>query len=700
MRKTIALLLVLLLALSGCGREAAGSPAAAAEQAPEMVTAGADPIAVQESVADNYAGQELPLPEGVESVFCLSAREDMIYLYGGTQDNAALYIMDAAGAVRYSYTLDTGKGAVTGLAPQEDGDVWVLTCRTGESTPDGRPAFLGGSVCRIRPGEGVMADFDLPEEVDNAQAIKADPARELLYVLGNGMVYALDWSGQIQFTLTAGTGIALTQDGRLATVEGQMDGVILRVLDPDSQSWGVNIPLGMAYYTLWDGGGRRDLFLSDGEKLYGLNLAENSMTPVAVWLDAGVGAAFSVDLLADGSLVVRDRYTAKRLTVRTGQDTAGPRTITLAAAGDPGILERCVLEFNNAQSEYRVSLRDYREYGDTALEQLGLDIASGDGPDLLDLTALPAERYARKGYLEDLYPYLDADPVLDRADMEPHLLAAMETDGRLYEFIPMVSVMTAAMSEQTYESLGAWSFPFLTPEAGVTVFTGGVAAGTDRYNFLLGAVCGTDSPFIDWKSAACDFDNEDFRAVLAIAAGQSDGPYGVAASEEQLAGRFVSFAAPVWGAWELGQSAQSAFGERPILPGLPGRDGQSRYPLYPVGVDLAISAGAQNKDGAWAFLRYCMMEQMGDIQATPLWTKHSPTSEPPSWQSMGVADPAPYEEAMRTLVESATGVWHADTEVMDIILDEAGAYFAGEATAEQTSAAIQTRVSLYVAEQS
>ena len=41
-----------------------------------------------------------------------------------------------------------------------------------------------------------------------------------------------------------------------------------------------------------------------------------------------------------------------------------------------------------------------------------------------------------------------------------------------------------------------------------------------------------------------------------------------------------------------------------------------------------------------------------------------------------------------------------DQSLMEIISDEAGAFFAGEKTAEETARLIQNRVQLYMAEQS
>ena len=60
------------------------------------------------------------------------------------------------------------------------------------------------------------------------------------------------------------------------------------------------------------------------------------------------------------------------------------------------------------------------------------------------------------------------------------------------------------------------------------------------------------------------------------------------------------------------------------------------------------------------------------------------------------------EEAseLRELVERADKLAIYDDSAMDIILEEAGAYFAGAQSAEQTAEHVQNRLSIYIAEQS
>ena len=56
-------------------------------------------------------------------------------------------------------------------------------------------------------------------------------------------------------------------------------------------------------------------------------------------------------------------------------------------------------------------------------------------------------------------------------------------------------------------------------------------------------------------------------------------------------------------------------------------------------------------------------------------------------------------EAALALINSASAVHDCDETLLDIVIDEAGAYFAGDKSAEDACAIIQNRVDTYIAEQ-
>ncbi len=64
-------------------------------------------------------------------------------------------------------------------------------------------------------------------------------------------------------------------------------------------------------------------------------------------------------------------------------------------------------------------------------------------PDILVGTDFPSVQYAAKGLLEDLWPYLDADPGYSRDKLMSQPLNAAQTDGKLYRLPLDFGVTTA-----------------------------------------------------------------------------------------------------------------------------------------------------------------------------------------------------------------------------------------------------------------
>lgn len=79
---------------------------------------------------------------------------------------------------------------------------------------------------------------------------------------------------------------------------------------------------------------------------------------------------------------------------------------------------------------------DMGEWGSKGLEQYGMstaiEIMSGNGADLIDLSHFSTYRYAGSGLLCNLYDFMDNDPEFNKADYYTNIFNAKEIDGALY----------------------------------------------------------------------------------------------------------------------------------------------------------------------------------------------------------------------------------------------------------------------------
>ena len=92
---------------------------------------------------------------------------------------------------------------------------------------------------------------------------------------------------------------------------------------------------------------------------------------------------------------------------------------------------------------------DYSEFNtqddyEAGLKKLNTEIMSGSVPDILDTSGLPFQRFGQRGYLEDLWPFIENDPDLGREGVMEHVLEAASQEGKLYHLFDSFAIKTVA----------------------------------------------------------------------------------------------------------------------------------------------------------------------------------------------------------------------------------------------------------------
>ncbi len=718
---SIFLLLAMLLALAGCGGGGKAPAASGGEEqaaGPAPADTGNDALAETSQDGPAYTGRVIFERAGGDPCrpMYVAVGDGLIYLYVIDMEGQGrdyLCVLDEDGAEQSRSGLTAPKGSVADIAYGGQGLIWLLTQQWDENG-----AFTGGQLCRFNTASGQVEDtFDYgPAGVGPVYLhLFADPARRCVYITSTEGVAVRSYDGTELFTAVPDQldrsflSWAMTADGRLAAAGDFQDkGTCAQMLDFDGQSFGAPIELGAGFGFLTDGGEDCPLYFRDDGQLYRLDMEAGTASPLLSWADAGVLGVGDAATLSGGRFLAVDTEDGDLHLLEPWQGEGdGPQIVTLGAIDPEELLDYAAVEFNNSQSQYKVVIKDYAEF-DNGLEQLGLDIAAGDGPDLLDLTVLPVEQYVRRGYLEDLYPFLDADPDLGREDIDQTMLAAMETDGALYKLIPVSMPVTLQFRPEDLERVGELTWSNILAAGG----EGCAPMQIDRDSFLAYAVCGDDSPFMDWQSGTCDFDNGEFRAVLTMAAALPDWNTYLneqrnsdEAKEAAEAKEAFCHLTTGHGGYMLFYYSQLMGSDGPLAqPGLPGRSGP-RYLAYD-NASFGMTASAKNKDGAWAFLKFTLdcdtmsglgcLNLLGEPEGAVDWAEY--------YQTEGYTEEAEaeYGPAADALADKITGIFHRDQSILDIILDEGKAYFAGDTsvTPERVAAAVQNRASIYMSEQS
>jgi hypothetical protein len=151
---------------------------------------------------------------------------------------------------------------------------------------------------------------------------------------------------------------------------------------------------------------------------------------------------------------------------------------------------------------------------------MSTEIIAGNVPDILDIAQLPIGQYVSRGLLEDLYPYIDADPELSRDSFVPSILKALEINGGLYQVSPGFGIFTVIGRSDIVGGDMGWTLDQMMdclaaqPE-GTELFQQGITQDT-----MLQYICYMYmNDFVDWQSKTCSFDSPEFVKLLEFCAG-------------------------------------------------------------------------------------------------------------------------------------------------------------------------------------
>ena len=629
-----------------------------------------------------------------------------------------------------------------------------------EGGPEG-PRFEDALILRRLDGDGKELDCVSARRSALESQVNLGPIYGLMgdrdgqvWVWCERGLAALKGSGEVDFTLPVDDGYygpIFLSDGRMAVPGRFEDGggeirAHLRAVDKEGRDWGESFalpPNGLSTYT----GNGDALFyymtsdtlcawrqeLGEGEQV--LNLVDVGIDsysfPLITRLSDGRIALMSGSGYTDASEVV--------LTLLTPTDAArlDRKTLAYASLQLTGDQRSAIVAFNRSSPDYRIEVTDYSQYGsrEAAMTRLATEIGAGRIPDIIDLYGIPTARWAANGLLEDLWPWIDGDPELGRDALMERVFQAAEIDGKLFEASRYfgISTLTGARSvvgdRMTWTGADMWRALEAMPEDCLPT--------SDSRSTMLRRLMGLDwSRFVDWETGACSFESEEFQVLLEFCAGFPEhmarlGELGVYEGRQMLLSGSVT-------GFEFPQRARFLLGEDVSFVGYPNEWGKVGSSFGFVG-SVAMSSACGDKEGAWAFLRTLFLpHDEAEIEAGPYgyfpvnkadFQKAAELAMTPeyltdrdgayvldgsgerieTWKGaesfQGIAEDfyqyaATQEDCDRILaLYDAIDTferWEPDLE--PIVLESAGAYFAGDKSLEETAALIQNRASLYVNE--
>ncbi len=413
-------------------------------------------------------------------------------------------------------------------------------------------------------------------------------------------------------------------------------------------------------------------------------------------------------------------------------------TLVYANLSRNGPDREAIDDFNLAHTDVQIEVRDYYdEDGHSGKDRLMAEIAAGKSPDLIDLggmahattTLLPYRQLAQKGYLEDLWPYIENDPELGRGAVLEAPLKAAEIDGGLYLAFNSVIINTLIGAESVVGDRTSWTLADLRESlASMPEDSTVLTCYFDKSTIFTCLLSMSLDGYVDWERGECDFDSEAFRSALefinsfpAEVSWASAEALNEKINEQMLSGRQMLIQTYLYYPIEV-QSWDDVFGGRASFVGYPVTDGSVGSSFCIHGHRIAMSSSCRNKEAGWDFLRQMFLPQYNRMNLPDTYGQNSiqipinradyelvkkrdmdPLKDHGTIHRFGEsyeyhATTADEFQRFDDLVNSISKIELCDQAVFDIVKETCGPCFAGDKTLDETVALIQNRVTLYVNE--
>lgn len=526
---------------------------------------------------------------------------------------------------------------------------------------------------------------------------------------------ALSIDGSKLFTANADTGSQpfLLTDGNIG-VQGLARDNSFTVLSYDKAGGKAGdtavLPFSDRPARRWSAGfGDYLFFYSANGSLKGFNSATKETEVIFNWLDTNIDESQLVTISGGADIyrvILKNNANEFELaTIEMKPQRLDKITLELAGFDIQDDLKNAVLDFNRANSDYMIHVTDYiGNAGDdrtAALTKFSVDIITGNVPDLIDTTYLDTDTLASSGLFADLYEFIDNDPAYNRETLLSAPLRALETSGKLYTIPNGFQIRSLAGLEKI---VGTKKLSFDLIETLTKKYPGAKFYYYANRDVLLEIFMGNGfRSFVNWEMGTCDFNSKGFVDILEFCADFA--PYGDSFSAykaEELIMSDVSglFSQVYLNSFSNIQELESSWGGKINFSGYPATGGNGS--VYDFWGGVAISSVSEHKAAAWDFVRTTF--DSTDGYGFPIVKILFDEKFKEEQRSISFNDEITYNltsddyNRFLELINGITERIHSNQTIQQIIKEESAPYFAGQKTAEQAAAIIQSRASLYVAE--
>lgn len=589
--------------------------------------------------------------------------------------------------------------------------------------------------------------------VDGEGTVYADYERGIAMLDdGENIVFSLTPDGYDRLTVNS---IVILGDGRVGILFSEHriteddDLHILRTIDKETQELVNSFRLnGSGLISVFSGDGDVLFYYTINDTLCAWQKDSEEGAQILNLMEVGVNSSYlrAVAGQSDGEIVLFTQEPANygpdgiqmvRLTP-TVATKSEKKVLTLATTHMWTNLQEKILEFNRNNQEYHISVTDYSQYGgyNEAMTRLATEIIAGNVPDLLATYQMSVTQWAARGVLEDLWPYIDNDMELERDGLMVRVLEAAEIDGKLYEIGSGFQISTLVGAKNVVGDRMTWAIEDVM-DALKTMPDGCILFSYRDKTELLTSLIDW-SRFVDWKDGICRFDSKEFRTLIEICGNmpENTAQSGYTINRNLLDQRQMLMRTSVTG-FTFPARAEMLLGGEISYIGYPNTYGEVGS-SFVLAENVAMCSACHDKDGAWAFLRMMLLPQGEDgvsLNSFPInkadfesmaenameldylmdkegnyLLDENDEKIPNSSLMVQIDDSLSMEinslltqteyDKIISLYNAIDSFNYVDSDLSTIVIEETGAYFAGDRALDKTMELIQNRASLYMNEQS
>ena len=498
-------------------------------------------------------------------------------------------------------------------------------------------------------------------------------------------------------------------------------------------------------FSVYPGNENYEVFLVNSYGVYGYNIGDSDKTQLMNFVDSDLDSYGLYNLITINDQEFFAAYDDQenyetcigRFSKVDPKDIKDKKVITLACADLDWDIRNSVVKFNKSNEEYRITIQDYASLYNSesdyeaGITRLNTDIASGKVPDILVINdSMPVESYISKGLFEDLKPYIEKDEELDITNYMPNVLEAYSVDGKLYRLVPYYTINTLIAKTSDVGQERGWTVQDVNELMSTKPEDAMFLNYVDRRTMLLYCMSSAGNQYVDWENGTCSFDTDSFIEMLdflkqfpeTIGDDMYTDEYWENYDSMWREGKVVAMMYNVSGFRDYQYVQQGTFGEPVTMIGYPTGNGDGSA-IMPA-LQMAMSAKSSCKEGAWQFLRYYLTDEYQDAipyglplsikkldsmgeeaMKKPTYTDENGNEvESEDYYYLGGVEipinPMTKEEVenFKKTLYSFNQVYNYDDNLIQIIEEEAAAFFNGQKSAKDVAAIIQSRVKIYVNE--